>query len=306
MPINHRGMRAKSLTKSVLVTGANGLLGQVIAREFSAAHWSVKKLVRRLPLQSKESTRQDFIVADITDRRQLSKKLGNYHFRACVHCAALTNLSQCREQPLLAEKTHVMGTRNLVDLVKCEQFVYVSTDSVFDGLDGNFNEQAIPNPLNVYAQTKLAGEGEAAEHKHAVVARLNLYDIRSPTGTTLAEWADQNFKMGKLIFGYENIYFNPLHTTQIATSIASLINIDFKGLIHIGCNEHVSKLEFLQRLAQILGYSDSLVRAGHYRPKSREVRRPLNTTLDTSKLQALLPANDLRLASGLKTLLKKY
>ena len=294
----------KKEKNQILITGAAGMLGDAVTREFQQSNWLVTKLLRSQVSATKSRTNTKFIIADITDRNQLEEKLGDQKYHACIHCAAETNLAACEKDPALAQHTHVLGTRNLVDIVDCDRFVYISTDSVFDGARGGYSEQDTPRPMNVYSRTKLEGETEASLHPRALIARLNLFDIRQQGGNTLAEWAHNQFATGQTITGFDNTYFNPLHTSQIANTIRALVDRQLTGTVHIGCTEYISKLQFLQRLAETLGYPDALVRAGKYRHDGQAPARPLNTTLNISKLQAILPAFNFDLATGLHKIAK--
>lgn len=296
---------SKSPERTALVTGAAGMLGRTVVKALQSSKWSVTQLVRQRD-PSYSSVKEKLIEADITDQKQLDAKLGDRKYQVCIHCAAITDLEACETVPFLAERTHVLGTKNVLDTVDCKRFVYISTDSVFDGAVGNYDENQTPSPVNTYARTKLAGEMQALRHSHAVIARLNLYDIRNPCGSTLAEWAYKNFAMGQTISGYNNIHFNPLHTAQIARTILALINIQFEGTVHIGCTEHVSKFQFLQQLARNLGYPDSLVRECDYQQSDIGVARPLNTTLDTTKLQSLLRHTVFDLKTGMMNIAKQF
>lgn len=286
------------MTKSVLVTGASGLLGTRLCQDFEAQGWESFSLTRTSDRRYRPRT----LVADIADRQNLQKELHSKHFDLCVHCAAITNLNVCEADPSSAFNAHVEGTRNVVDFIECNQLIYVSTDSVFDGNLGNYKEHDKTAPLNVYSKTKLSGEHEALRHKNPIIARLNLFGIRRQRGTSLAEWAFSLLEKEEPVPGFTNVFFNPLHTSQISTIFLSLYEKAYHGILHLGSYEKISKHAFICKLAKASAKPQALVIPTTYNPTG-SVKKPLNTSLNTTLLQSILPSIDLDIETGIKAAL---
>ncbi|MEM2915265.1 MAG: sugar nucleotide-binding protein, partial [Candidatus Bathyarchaeia archaeon] len=100
------------------------------------------------------------IPLDIRCRHEVFRVVTKIRPDVIVHTAALTDVDYCEEHPDEASILNVEGTRNLVAAAKNigTEFVYISTDSVFDGKKGMYVEEDVPNPINCYAKTKLEGE----------------------------------------------------------------------------------------------------------------------------------------------------
>ena len=97
---------------------------------------------------------------DITNPYEIKKALKENSPTTIILCAAETNVEWCEKNPMFAMRTNVTGVSNLVDVFK-GRLIYISTDHVFDGkkfLGLGYSEKHSPNPLNVYGQTKFAGE----------------------------------------------------------------------------------------------------------------------------------------------------
>lgn len=133
----------------ILVTGANGQLGQTIQE-----------------LYEKECNNYNFVfvtkeAADITDTNSLNKFFSSYHFKYCINCAAYTNVDKAEEQPELAHKVNAEGVKNLATICKEKGtiLIHISTDYVFDGKKNEpYTEEDETNPINEYGKSKLAGE----------------------------------------------------------------------------------------------------------------------------------------------------
>ncbi|XCF06516.1 dTDP-4-dehydrorhamnose reductase [Tamlana crocina] len=137
------------MNTKVLVTGANGQLGQTIKELFAVNSLSIDfTFVSKTEL-------------DISESNKVSSFLGKNEFDYCVNCAAYTNVEQAEKTPDVAFKINAEGVKNLVFACKENNVVliHISTDYVFDG------EKTTPytiddptNPINEYGKSKLLGE----------------------------------------------------------------------------------------------------------------------------------------------------
>ncbi|MDE6077652.1 MAG: NAD(P)-dependent oxidoreductase, partial [Muribaculaceae bacterium] len=137
----------------ILVTGANGQLGNCIRR-------------------AAEGSKDEYIFTDvedldITDREAVDLCIKCNNFDVVVNCAAYTNVEKAEEQQEFAEKLNAEAVRNLADACKKYgvTFIQISTDYVFGGSLGNTprTEEEPVNPTGVYGVTKLHGEQAVAE-----------------------------------------------------------------------------------------------------------------------------------------------
>ena len=139
-----------SAALKVLITGAGGQLGHDVIKELNA---------RQIDCLGVDMA--DF---DICNAEAVNGFVEDYHPDAVIHCAAYTAVDKAQEQPEKCYRINVVGTRNIASACGRigAKMIYISTDYVF-GADGeSFLETNAPKrPLNVYGETKLAGEVEA-------------------------------------------------------------------------------------------------------------------------------------------------
>jgi dTDP-4-dehydrorhamnose reductase len=231
------------------------------------------------------------IVADLLDTPAITALLQDVRPTLVVHCAALTDIERCERDRKTAYLQNVETVRTLTRFMpKAGRFVYVSTDSVFDGERGNYTENDAPCPLNYYAESKLLGERAALSGSdNALIVRTNIYGFHIPIGKSLVEWAIGNLESGRSIAGFYDMMFNPLYSRQVAKILRRLlIRNDVSGILNLGVKEQVSKYEFLQLLAGIFGYRPELIAKASSLDGQLPVRRPRNTTLDCSRLRDIL------------------
>ena len=144
----------------ILITGSNGLLGQKIVRQLSNASKLNYLATSQGENRNTSCPSTHYCSLDITNAVEVSKTISNYSPDYIIHTAAITNVDYCELNTAECEKVNVTGTKNLFDAAKKNgtHFLFLSTDFVFDGKKGNYKETDKPNPLSVYAKSKLEGE----------------------------------------------------------------------------------------------------------------------------------------------------
>ncbi len=252
--------------------------------------------------------RRNQIIGDLLNKDFLIESISRINPEVIIHCAAFVNLDFCENNKEITEKLHCETTGQLSAFNSGKsKFIYISTDSVFNGEKGNYNENDLPDPLNFYAQTKLNGEIIALKsNPKTLIIRTNLYGFNRPNGHSLAEWAINNFEKGESVYGFKDFYFNPLYTKQLARIITFFIlNIECYGIINVGCEKCISKYEFLRELATVFKYSTDLVIQSNSDRVSFKTRRPQKTCLNVNKFKKTL--QDIpTLVAGLNELYDDY
>jgi dTDP-4-dehydrorhamnose reductase len=275
--------------KKILITGSSGMLGSDLVR-----HLSKFKKYEIFGLGRVKSTLLPDKKQVLIDLAQpFSFKRLNLQPDVVIHTAAITDLSFCEKNPELAHTVHVDATRRLMEALEFgSKFIYISTDSVFDGDRGDYTEQDIPNPLNVYARTKLLGEKALLESgsKGVTVLRTNIYGFNKPFKNSLAEWAFQEWIKRKQISGFTDVFFNAVYTGQLAEIIEHLIHHNlFLPILNVGSSEAMSKYAFLKSLATRLKVSESFLKPALSSDFPTALPRPRNTSLNVKLLSTLLP-----------------
>ena len=152
----------------ILVTGANGMLGQ--------------DLCPSLEKENFEVLATDVDTLDITDLSAVEKFFAANCADYIVHCAAYTNVDGAEANPDLAEKINVLGTKNLALMAKKYDIpiIAISTDYVFDGSATTpYTPDCKTCPISVYGKTKLGGELAIQENckKYYILRTSWLYGL---------------------------------------------------------------------------------------------------------------------------------
>ena len=292
--------------KAILITGAAGMLGKDIAQLL--AHERGVRSFGIVRSEHQKCLTDEVVPCDLTDKENLDRVLRQIDPDVIIHCAAIVDLDRCEKNRHEADAVHIHATRVLSrHNAGSTRFIYISTDSVFDGEKGNYSEGARPAPVNYYAATKYAGESAALEaHASCAVVRTNIYGFHSAIGASLAEWAIRELSNENSISGFTDVMFNPLYTKQLARLlIRYFIDTRLNGVWHFGTERFHSKYDFLCMVATTFGYSSSLVKRGLIDQFQFATPRPKDTTLNVSRLKNI--AGDVpTLDQGLREMHKDY
>jgi dTDP-4-dehydrorhamnose reductase len=290
--------------QKILVTGSSGMLGKDIVSEFSN-DYEVFGISRT---QSKILNNNREFLGDLTDKNFLKKVLEKINPDIIVHCAAFVNVDKCEENKEYVKLLHVDASEQLASFNPNAKFIYISTDSVFDGAVGNYKENSIVNPLNYYAQTKYQGELKVlACNKNSLIARTNIYGFHIPIGNSLFEWAINKLKNNENINAFNDVFFNPVYTKQLARIIKEILSKDnLSGILNIASKDFISKYEFIRLIAEVFSFNRNLINPVSVDTiNNLSAKRPKNMTLNVSKLESFI-SNVPVIKDGLKELKKDF
>jgi dTDP-4-dehydrorhamnose reductase len=269
--------------KNILITGSTGMLGGALIRSFLPDKRYVLTGMGRSYTNLLSNREQ--VIIDFSNPERIKNLRWDYDI--VIHTAALTDLALCENNPELATRVHVESTGQLAKkMSNGGMFFYISTDSVFDGTRGWYSEDDPTQPLNVYAKTKLQGEQASLECAGTTsVVRTNIFGFHDTLKNSLAEWAFNEWSMGKKISGYTDVVFNPVYTGELAVIIKRLVDDHLHyPVINVGSPEAISKFQFLDSLRRKLDFDEALI-SPSVSNQNNSIKRPLNTSLDTRLLE---------------------
>ncbi|MEA3351519.1 MAG: SDR family oxidoreductase [Chloroflexota bacterium] len=273
----------------ILITGASGLLGINLAllcmpsAEASRRH-IVYGVVNSHPLNTDAFT---VLQADLLKPGAVERVLDEAQPEWVIHCAALANLEACEQNPDLAWELNTALPEKLASLCRKggARLLHVSTDAVFDGSSGDYSEDDTPNPVNLYARTKLEAESVVlASYHEAIVARINLFGWSLTGKRSLAEFFFNNLQAGNRVMGFTDVYFCPLLVNDLAQIFLKMLGKGLRGLYHVVSPECLSKYAFGVAIAQKFGFDPALISPTSVREAGLGATRSPQLTLRIDKL----------------------
>lgn len=260
----------------VWVTGAGGLIGHQLAR--AAAPFSARGRVHGL-------TRAEL---DLTDFAVVRGVFHREQPRCIVHCAALSRSPVCQSQPALARKINVEATALLAELAADIPFIFFSSDLVFDGRQGNYDESAPVNPLSVYAETKVEAEKIVMSNPRHTVVRTSLNGGLSPAGNrAFNEELRLAWQQGQTVRLFTDEFRCPIPALVTARAIWELAAVNQPGLYHLAGSQRLSRWEIGQLLAARWPDLPARMEAGSLREYCG-APRPADCSLNCAKIQRWL------------------
>jgi dTDP-4-dehydrorhamnose reductase len=269
--------------KRLLITGASGLLGLNFAMQ-AAGQQAVTGVVHHNELVGVPFS---VVQADLARPQAVEDLLERTRPEVVIHCAALANLEACETQPELAWRLNAVVPGELAAATAAAgiKLVHISTDAIFDGLHGDYKEEDRPNPLGVYARSKLAGEqGVMQANPQAIIARVNFYGWSLNGTRSLAEFFYRNLSAGKNVNGFTDVFFCPLLVNQLVELLIEMVEKDLKGLYHVVSSEHLSKYEFGCRIARLFDLDERLITPTTWEAGGLQAQRSPNLIMCTDKL----------------------
>ena len=273
--------------RRLLITGASGLLGLNFAVQASSQH-SVMGVVHHNELAGVPFS---VVHADLAQPESVADLIKRTRPEVIIHCAALTILDICETQPELAWRLNaaVPGELAAAAAQAGVKLVHISTDAVFDGQRGNYTEEDQPDPLSVYARSKLAGEQAVIEaNPQAIIARVNFYGWSLTGARSLAEFFYRNLSAGKGVNGFTDVLFCPLLVNDLVSLLLKMVEKDLKGLYHVVSPESLSKYDFGCRIARLFNLDEKLITPTSWRAGGLQAQRSPDLTMSTAKLAGAL------------------
>ena len=274
----------------ILVTGASGLLGLNFCLKMADEHQLTgvthSSSLRDLPFES--------VQCDLLAPGVIRRLLDTYRPQLVLHCAAMANMDACENQPeqAMAINARVPGELAAECNSRRIKLAHLSTDAVFDGRKGDYSEEDEPNPLSVYASSKLAGEQNVLKaNPEAIVARVNFYGFSVSRSRSLAEFFLNRLSTGNPVNGFVDVMFCPLYVADLIDVIMKMVDNELKGLYHVVSPESLSKYTFGVNIARKFGYDPALVKPVSVAEGGLTARRSprLDLSIDKLKNEKILP-----------------
>ena len=265
-----------------MITGSTGQLGNSLGKVFKSRYDLVSTS------RTKPNKNTNYFL-DITNSLLVKDMVSAISPDIIINLAALTNVDLCESNPDLAHAINFQGVKNLVNVFK-GPIIHLSTDYVFDGKLGQYKENDITNPINVYGVTKYKAEKFLLEKsKGSLVIRTNvLYDYQSKAKSSFLNWVVDSLKRGEKIKVVDDQFNNPTWTDSISVVIDRAIKADLNGLIHWGDFDWISRYDFANKIADKFNLQSNLIEPIKTKELNQIALRPLNGGLDTTLAQDLL------------------
>jgi dTDP-4-dehydrorhamnose reductase len=290
----------------VLVTGANGLVGQHLVKQLLDASFQVVATGRgesRLPFPA--SPAFTWYTMDITNALQVYSVMSKEKPDVVVHTAAATQVDECEKYPTPCEAINVQGTSQVLTDAESfsSHFIYLSTDFVFDGEKGDYTEEDEPSPVSWYGFTKMQAEGmvQTSTIPWAIVRTCLVYgNVLQGIRSNIITWVKENLEQGKPIKVVSDQWRTPTYVEDLAKGILLIIEKKAAGIFHISGKDRLSPYLVALQTADYFQLDKTNIEKVDAATFSQPGRRPLKTGLVIDKARRELGYEPRSFAEGLR------
>lgn len=256
---------------NILVTGSTGQLGSDVVKELLKRGYSILSPNRsEFNLCSEDSIRNYIL---------------NSNCEAIVHCAAYTQVDKAEDEKDLCIKINTTATKHIVKCAKILDIpmIYISTDYVFDGTkDGEYTENDETNPINIYGESKLAGEKYVQEilDKYYIVRTSWVFNIN---GKNFIETMLRLSKANNQLSIVNDQIGSPTYTKDLSRLLVDMLETSKYGLYHATNEGYCSWYEFADTIFKLANINID-IKAINSNEYASRAKRPLNSKLSKDKL----------------------
>lgn len=266
----------------VLVTGLNGLIGWHLFQFFRERYETFGTFREQHPSLTGES----FFRVDIDNETSLAEFIRRIQPDYLVHAWAMCDLDLCEQMPWMAEKMNVEGTRKVLAAAReskaLKKIIYLSTDHVFDGEAGSYDENHAPKPKHVYGRTKVEAEELVKSSKLPyLIIRPGLVIGKSLQGNKgPRDFLFHRIRKEKFTHYFTDEWRTPIEGPRLAAGVDVLMMSRAEGIFHLAGKEITNRYDLACALAAGEGLPVQYVRPrlraedkwGHIRPKNLSLK----------------------------------
>lgn len=272
----------------IFISGASGLVGNNCYKHFKALGHDV--VGTHLSYSTDYTSYFDTLNLKSKDNFDVV----SYNPDVIVHCGALTHVDYCETNVEESYEKTVQSTLNLLSIaaqVKAN-FVFISTDYVFDGINGPYIEDAATNPLSVYGKHKLEAEQAVLNSglEHLILRVTNVYGDELRNKNFVARIVEQ-CKQGKelnLVLPVDQ-YASPTNAMDIAKAMELLISHNHQGIYHIGSTDYMNRVALALNVLKYFPASTYALETRTTAELNQTAARPLMGGFITRKFNEAFP-----------------
>ena len=293
----------------ILVTGSNGLLGQ----KLSALLLDDPAIEPVLTARGKASIpvgRAAFSSLDITDPANVNHTLSLFRPEVIINTAAMTLVDQCETQRDACWEANVTAVENLIGGCRNigARLVHISTDFIFDGSDGPLDENAVPNPVNFYGESKLAGEEaiRKSDIDWCILRTVLVYGItHDMSRSNIVLWVKENLEKGKSIRVVNDQWRTPTLAEDLAMGCYLAAIKKARGIYNISGKDFLTPFDIAVQTAEYFKLDKSLIIPTNSTQFTQTARRPLKTGFIIEKARKELGYEPHSFAAGIELLARQ-
>jgi dTDP-4-dehydrorhamnose reductase len=226
---------------------------------------------------------------DVTSIASIKNSIDGKNLETIINCSGYTNVDRAEHNIIPAYAINSLGPRNILETFK-GRIIHFSTDFIFDGLSGPYSEDDQPNPIQIYGQSKYAGEQLISYRPNVLIIRTTiLYDTNKKHNFVLSVY--NQLLSGTSVRVPDSLFGNPTYVPHLVSGVIFCLENKIEGVLNLVDTTIVSRYELSKYIARVCNFDENLVQKGI---AWGDAKRPQNLGLKTEKAEQLgVPLFDL-------------
>ena len=269
----------------VLLLGSSGFLGAYVGYSLSALGWEVGGIAR----SSHPGINPSHLIDDASEVEALIR---HHSCDVVINCIAMASHEACESDPEAAQEINARLPGKWAEAARSigAQFVYISTDAVFDGESDHLYSESDPtHPGSVYGASKRAGEQAVLQaDPEALVFRANFFGWSENSSKGILDFFVNAMSEGKNVQGFRDYEVSSLYMGDLCDAIVELLSVNAHGLFHAVASSTLSKYEFGLAVAKAGHLDAAYIQPGSLRENEGLSNRGAHLGLSVDKIEHIL------------------
>jgi dTDP-4-dehydrorhamnose reductase len=271
--------------QKILLTGSNGLLGQKLVQLI------IDKGEYELIASARGENRLPAVAAngvvyrslDVTNRDEVHRILAEVKPDYVIHTAAMTNVDQCESEREACWKLNVDAVQYLAEACEAHGtfLLHLSTDFIFDGAAGPYDETAEANPLSYYGESKLAAEKLLLANTNltwSIARTILVYGIaHDMSRSNIILWVKNSLENQKTIKVVDDQWRTPTLAEDLAMGCYLIVKHNATGIYNISGKDLLTPWEMANQTADYFGLDKSFMTRADSSTFTQPAKRPART-----------------------------
>jgi dTDP-4-dehydrorhamnose reductase len=286
--------------EKILITGGSGFLGGYLIR----AAMNNFEVIATYCSNKPDFSRISWLPLDLTDTDRIKTAIAETDPAIIIHTAAMTNVDICENRKKRTNTVNIRATEAIAKTAATTgaRIIYISTDLVFDGENPPYSEEDKPTPLSYYGWSKWQGEIAiaAANDNHVIVRPSIIYGPPAISGISFSDELKDSWNRGQTTKLFVDQFRSPIFAGNLASALIEIARADYKGTLHIGGSERVSRYEFGICLAEVFGKGAELILKSKMSEVNFTAKRPKDVSMNIKFAKSVLKTELYDCREGIK------
>lgn len=265
--------------KKILVTGSNGLLGQKLVYKLKEREDVDLIATARGENRLIDKNGYKFLSLDISDQKNVHEVIDQVDPDHIIHTAAMTQVDACELDHEACDKANVEAVQYIVDAAERNNchLVHISTDFIFNGEEGPYDEEGTPDPLSYYGNAKWKGEQivQKSNLRWAILRTVLVYGIvDNMSRSNIVLWAKGELEKGKTINVVDDQFRSPTLAEDLADGCILAVDKNATGVYNISGKDQYAIIDLVRTVADYYGLDKSLINPVSSETLNQPAKRP--------------------------------